>query len=146
MNKDTNYTERVMNSFHKKQEARHCKNAPEKLLQSIVKTEGSASEEEAPEPSFKLVEITPDGNGLPDPEKELAISSNIIALQQYCTVTLKKRFGKPETFDWKSYCIINESKTVIIDTCFAFCYKTSSQNQNTRACFYICKFSCEHFG
>jgi len=68
--------------------------------------------------NYQLVEISTNGNadmyGGRDGHEVRAISDNVNALNKYCETMFEKKVGKPKSFSWDNYFVIEETNIIII--------------------------------
>lgn len=65
--------------------------------------------------NYILIEVTPDGNGVSDRERQIAISRDRPKLERYCYNTFGLLVGKPAKFSWDSYYIIKDTEINMVD-------------------------------
>ena len=66
--------------------------------------------------NYILIKVIPDGCGVHDEEKTIAISIDKQALIDNCKNAYKAPVGKPDTFSWEPYFIIRETTIDVIQS------------------------------
>lgn len=74
------------------------------------------------------VDVSPCGNGLPKIATVVAISHSEDLLKDYCLNTLKGILGKPKTFTWNSYYVIEPSEIKMIEPSVQLPVETEFEN------------------
>jgi len=65
--------------------------------------------------NYILLEVTPDGNGVKDIEKQIAVSTDRLKLEKYCYDTFNVLLWKScMKFTWDAYYVIEETEINIV--------------------------------